>query len=85
MVTATHASSPPLQVAVIGCEAMVGGLALLDPAGPASAAAVVQTAGTALRNPVATLARIVGESPTGRAAMMRSVQALTRQVMEMAA
>ncbi len=85
IVTAATASSPPLQVAMIGREALVGGLALLDPAAPASAAAVMQVAGTALRMSVATLVRCVDESQTVRAAMMRSVQALTRQVMQMAA
>lgn len=81
----TTATRPPLQVAMIGREALVGGLALLDPAAHASAAAVMQVAGTALRMSLAMLVRIVNESPTVRAATMRSVQALTRQVMQMAA
>lgn len=85
VVTAARASSPPLQVAMIGREALVGSLALLDPTAVASAAAFMQIAGTALRIPVATLARIGNESPTVRAAMMRALQALARQVMQLAA
>lgn len=85
VVATTTASSPPLQVAMIGREAAVGGLALLDPTSASCAAAVMQIAGTALRVPVAALARIVNESPSVRAVMMRSVQTLARQVMEMAA
>jgi CRP-like cAMP-binding protein len=85
VVTATSLSSPPLQVAMIGREAAVGGLALLDPTAAASATAFMQIAGTALRIPVAALTHVVNESPTVRAVMMRSIQALTRQVMQMAA
>lgn len=85
LVTSTSASRLPLHVAMIGREAAVGGLALLDPTTHTVAASVMQIAGTALRMPVTTLSRIVGESPAVRAAMLRSIQSLTRQVMQMAA
>jgi CRP-like cAMP-binding protein len=85
VVTATTASSLPLQVAMIGRDALVGGLALLNPATHALADAVMHLAGTALRICIATLMHIVNESPRLGAAMMRSVEPLTRQVMQMAA
>jgi CRP-like cAMP-binding protein len=85
VVASSTASSPPLQVAMIGREAAVGGIALLDPTSATCAAVVMQIAGTAYRVPIAVMARIVNESPGVRAVMMRSVQTLARQVMEMAA
>jgi CRP-like cAMP-binding protein len=85
VITAATASSSPLLVAMIGREAAVGCLALLDPAAAAAAAVVMLIAGTAWRMPVATLTRILGESPAVRALVLRSVAALTRQVMQIAA
>ncbi len=79
------ADKAAVQVAMIGREGMVGGLALLDGASPPCARAVMQVPGGALRIPVAHLRRIMDASPAVRDAAMRFVQSLTRQVMQAAA
>ncbi len=76
--------SPGVQVAMIGREGMVGGLALLG--GSASyACTMVQVPGPALRITVANLLQCFGECPALRDACLQYVQALTRQVMSTAA
>ena len=72
--------SPGVQVAMIGREGMVGGLALLGGA-ESYACTMVQVPGPALRITVANLVRCFGECPALRDACLQYVQALTRQVM----
>ncbi len=81
----TDDGKPAVQVAMIGREGMVGGLALLDGASPPYAGVVMQLPGGALRIAVAQLRRCMDDSPAVRDAAMRFVQSLTRQIMETAA
>ena len=74
-----------VQVAMIGREGMVGGLALLDAVSPPYAGAVMQVPGSGLRLSVAQMRRSMDDSPAVRDAAMRFVQSLTRQVMQTAA
>ncbi len=73
-----------VQVAMIGREGMVGGLALLDGVSPPYAGAVMQVPGGALRMSVAQMHRSMDGNPAVRDAAMRFVQSLIRQVMETA-
>jgi CRP-like cAMP-binding protein len=76
----TEDGSPGVQVAMIGREGLVGGLALLG--GSASyGCTVVQVPGPALRITVANLLRCFEACPALRGACLQYVQALTRQVM----
>ena len=83
--TETEASRPGVQVAMIGREGMVGGLALLGGDSLAFASAVTQIPGIALRIPVVELRRCFDDSPVLREACLRFVQSLTRQIMSSAA
>jgi CRP-like cAMP-binding protein len=76
--------SPGVQVAMIGREGMVGGLALLGGA-ESYACTMVQVPGPALRITVANLLHCFEECPALRDASLQYVQALTRQVMSTAA
>lgn len=76
---------PGVQVAMIGREGMVGGLALLDGASAAYAGAIMRVPGAALRIPVAQLRRSLDDSPVLREVTMRFVQSLARQIMSIAA
>lgn len=78
-------SKPGVQVAMIGPEGMVGGLALLDGTSAAYASAVVQVAGGALRISLARLRQCLEERTAIREVMFRFVQSLARQAMENAA
>ena len=78
-------AKPGVQVAMIGPEGLVGGLALLDDTSAPHAAAVVLMPGGALRVPVRELRQCVATSAAIQQAMMRYVQSLMRQVMETAA
>ena len=69
-----------VQVAMIGREGMVGGLALLGGA-ESYACTMVQVPGPALRITVANLLHCFEECPALREACLQYVQALTRQVM----
>ena len=80
----TDGMKPRVQVAMIGAEGMVGGLALLDDTSTARAGAVVLMPGGALRIPVSRLRHCIEESAAIREVMMRFVQSLTRQVMDIA-
>ncbi len=76
--------SPGVQVAMIGREGMVGGLALLG-GSESYACTMVQVPGPALRITVANLLQCFEECPALRDACLQYVQALTRQVMSTAA
>ncbi len=83
--TETETSRPGVQVAMIGNEGMVGGLALLGGDSMAFASAITQIPGIALRIPVVELRRCFDDSPVLREACLRFVQSLTRQIMSSAA
>ena len=74
-----------VQVAMIGNEGLVGGLALLDPASAAYAAAVTQIPGPALRVPVPALRGCLDELPILRRNCLQYIQSMTRQIMQTAA
>ena len=76
---------PGVQVAMIGREGMVGGLAMLDADSASFACAIMQIPGPALRILTTDLRQILDRSPILNKACMRSVQSLTRQVMSNAA
>ena len=79
------AGQPSIQVAMVGREGIVGGLALLDSASAAYSSALVLVPGPALRVSLAELRLRLDESPPLRDACLRYLRALTRQVMETAA
>ncbi len=83
--TETETGRPGVQVAMIGREGMVGGLALLNGNSLAFASAVTQIPGIALRIPVVELRRCFDNSPVLREVCLRFVQSLTRQIMSSAA
>lgn len=74
-----------VQVAMIGREGMVGGLALLDGSSAAFSSVVMQVPGPALRIPTAELRQCLGTCPVLRESCLRFVQSLTRQIMANAA
>ncbi|MEJ1977690.1 MAG: Crp/Fnr family transcriptional regulator [Acetobacteraceae bacterium] len=74
-----------VQVAMIGREGLVGGLALLGPASASFASAVSQIPGPALRIRVTDLRRLLDQHPALRDACMLFVQSLARQAMQNAA
>ena len=74
-----------VQVAMIGREGMVGGLSLLDGELAAYACAVMQIPGPALRILATELRAALADGPALRAACLRAVQSLTRQIMGTAA
>ncbi len=74
-----------VQVAMIGNEGVVGGLALLGAESAAFAAAVMQIPGPALRIPVAVLCRCLDDSPVLHRLSLQYVQSLARQIMQTAA
>lgn len=74
-----------VQVAMIGREGIVGGLALLGAETGAFATVVMQVPGPALRIPVVTLRRCLDECPALHRFCLQYVQTLTRQIMQTAA
>lgn len=74
-----------VQIAMIGREGLVGGLALLTGHLVATASTVVVFPGPALRIPSTALWRILHDSPVLHASYMQGMQALLRQVFETAA
>lgn len=73
-----------VQVAMIGREGMVGGLALLGP-DAAAATAITHIPGPALRIPVAQLEQCFESCPALHRLSLQFVQSLARQVMQSAA
>ncbi len=74
-----------VQVAMIGCEGMVGGLALLDGETASFASAVMQIPGPAQRISTHRLRACLDTCPTLRRSSFGFVQSLTRQIMGIAA
>jgi CRP-like cAMP-binding protein len=85
LVAETEHDRHGVQVAMIGREGMVGGLALLDPQSAAYASVVMQIPGPALRIPTSQLRKCLEDCPMLREACLRFVQSLTRQIMSIAA
>lgn len=85
LVAATDTDKVGVQVAMIGREGMVGGLALLDGSSPAYANGVVQISGTALRISISELRRSFASCPVLRDLCLQFVQQLTRHIMATAA
>ena len=79
--TAAEANKPGVQIAMIGREGMVGGLALLNTDSLTLATAVTRISGIALRIPVIELRRCFNDSPVFRNVCLRYIQSLTRQIM----
>lgn len=85
LVAETEYGRSGVQVAMIGREGMVGGLALLDSESAAYAAAVMHIPGPALRISTAHLRQCLENSAVLRETTLRFVQSMTRQVMSIAA
>lgn len=85
LVAATDPEKIGVQVAMIGREGMVGGLALLDGSSPAYASGIVRISGAALRISISELRRSFACCPVLRDLCLQSVQQLTRHIMAMAA
>ena len=85
LVAETGSSRPGIQVAMIGREGMVGGLALLGPEQGPFTSAVMQMPGPAMRIPIGNLRRFIERSPTMRSICSVSVHSLMRQIMQTAA
>lgn len=84
LVAAADGDGPGVQVAMIGREGIVGGLALLGP-DEAFATAVTHIPGPALRIPVAQLQHCFQSCPTLHRLSLQFVQSLARQIMQTAA
>lgn len=76
---------PGVQVAMIGREGMVSGLALLGPEQGSFTCAVTQMPGPALRIPLGELRKFVEQSPAMREICSASLHALMHQIMQTAA
>jgi CRP-like cAMP-binding protein len=85
LVAETPHGQSGVQVAMIGCEGMVGGLALLDGGTETYASAVMQIPGPAQRIGTDRLRSCLNDCPTLRRASLRFIQSLTRQIMGVAA
>ena len=75
-------TQPPVQIAMIGREGLVGALALLGADVPAFGKVVMLLPGTALRIPVVALQRVFGSAPVLQAMSLNWVSSLTRQLMQ---
>ncbi|TLU74549.1 Crp/Fnr family transcriptional regulator [Lichenicoccus roseus] len=76
---------PAVQVAMIGPESMVGGLALLDRHAAAFGTVAMLLPGSGLRIAVADLHRVIDTTPVLQRLALNSVLLLTRQVVQVAA
>ena len=74
-----------VQVAMVGREGMVGGLAVLDGVSAAVASTVMQVPGPALRIPVAVLEARLATCPALKRGCLRFVRSLMHQMMHAAA
>ena len=75
-------AQPPVQIAMIGREGLVGALALLGADTPAFGKVVMLLPGTALRIPVVALQRVFKTAPVLQAMSLNWVSSLTRQLMQ---
>ncbi len=82
LVAQSAPGQPPVQIAMIGREGLVGALALLGADTPAFGKVVMLLPGTALRIPVAALQRVFESAPVLRAMSLNWVSSLTRQLMQ---
>ena len=85
LIAETRPRRPGVQVAMIGREGMVGGLSLLDADSPAFGCVVTQIPGMALRIPVSALRQCLDRNAVLRDLCFRSIQHMTRQIMNSAA
>ena len=85
LVAELEAGAAGVQVAMVGHEGLVGGLALLEGGSASYASAIMQIPGPALRIPVVSLRRCMDESSAIRQNCLQYVQSMARQVMQTAA